>query len=258
MEVFIVYVIKSLVLPPGLMFLMILVGLLVLRKHAILGKSLMITGFGLLVLLSLPIVADFNMNLLQREPVLPESELRYPTAGAIVILGGGRIRNAPEYGHDIPHYRVLQRLRYGAYLQHHTRLPILVTGGVVFNNTDDSEAILMNDVLSNEFRAPATWLEGRSRTTWENAKYSREILKKHGIDTIYLVTTAWHMPRSVLAFESVGFKVVPAPTGYSKQEKKDVTLLSLLPDANALYTNRMFMHELFGILWYKLRYIREK
>src|SRR5580765_1139325 len=55
--------------------------------------------------------------------------LPYPPAEAIVVLGGGRYLDAPEYGGDTAGPSTLERLRYGAKLGRETRLPILVSGG---------------------------------------------------------------------------------------------------------------------------------
>ena len=51
-------------------------------------------------------------------------------AEAIVILGGGTRRNAPEYGGDTLGRLTLERVRYGAQVAKLTALPVLVTGGV--------------------------------------------------------------------------------------------------------------------------------
>lgn len=57
-------------------------------------------------------------------------------------------------------------------------------------------------------------LEGRSRDTYENALYSKEIAKPKKGETWLLVTSAFHMPRSVAVFRAAGFDVVPWPTDY--------------------------------------------
>ncbi|HUI20698.1 MAG TPA: YdcF family protein [Methylocella sp.] len=56
--------------------------------------------------------------------------------------------------------------------------------------------------------------EAKSRNTWENAVFTRELLKPKPGETWLLVTSAWHMPRSVGIFRRVGFPVVPYPVAY--------------------------------------------
>ena len=109
----------------------------------------------------------------------------------------------------------------------------------------------MQQVLEQEFNVPVRWVEGESDNTLQNAQLSYSMLKSAGINRIYLVTHAWHMPRSVRAFQSAGFQVVPAPTAYTTRYQTD--LLAFIPSAGALHDSRNFLHELIGMLWYQLK-----
>ena len=256
MEVLLIKTVQTLLLPPGLMILLMLGGYFLARRLPRSGKIMLFTGFGLLVLASLPFVANMNLRLLEGDTALTAEELAQPSAEAIVILSGGRNLDAPEYGHsDTVSMHSLQRVRYGAWLQRHTRLPILVTGGKVFDSSRPAEAELMQQILTQEYQVPVKWIEIHSRNSWENAALSRVILKEAGINRIYLVTQAWHMPRARLAFEAVGLEVIPAPTGFVGGESDAPLILDFLPSAAALMTNYYVAHELMGLVWYKLRYL---
>jgi uncharacterized SAM-binding protein YcdF (DUF218 family) len=106
-------------------------------------------------------------------------------------------------------------------------------------------------VLEKEFNVPVRWTEDTSDNTFENARNSYQLLQKTGIKRIYLVTHAWHMPRSVMVFQAAGFDVVPAPTAFTTHYQTN--LLSFIPDAESLDDSRIFMHELIGLLWYRLK-----
>jgi uncharacterized SAM-binding protein YcdF (DUF218 family) len=56
--------------------------------------------------------------------------------------------------------------------------------------------------------------EAESRTTWENAVLSFQLLHPRPDETWLLVTSASHMPRSVGTFRAAGWRVVPWPVGY--------------------------------------------
>ncbi|WP_247877914.1 YdcF family protein [Azospirillum sp. TSO22-1] len=56
--------------------------------------------------------------------------------------------------------------------------------------------------------------ENESRNTWENALFSRDLAGPKPGDTWILVTSAWHMPRSVGIFRRVGWEVLPYPVDY--------------------------------------------
>jgi uncharacterized SAM-binding protein YcdF (DUF218 family) len=256
MEVLLVKTIQTLLLPPGLMILLMLAGYLLAPHLPRTGKTILFTGFALLVLASMPLVARMNLRLLEVDSALPTTELAQPSAQVIVVLSGGRNLDAPEYGKvDTVNMFTLERLRYAAWLQRRTHLPILITGGKVFGSSRPAEAELIQQVLTEELQIPVTWIETNSRNSWENASFSQAILKETGITRIYLVTQAWHMPRARMAFEAVGLEVIPAPTGFSSRNGDAPLILDFLPSADALMTNYYVAHEWLGILWYQLRYL---
>ena len=94
------------------------------------------------------------------------------------------------------------------------------------------------------------WTEPRAMNTHESALYSSEILKAHGIRRVILVTEANSMPRAVRSFTHHGIAAVPAPSRY----------IHLYGNANDLWPgwdpialNEETVHELVGLVWYKLR-----
>ena len=255
MEVLLIKTIQTLLLPPGLMILLMLVGYFLARRMPRTGKTMLFTGFGLLVLASLPIVAKVNLRLLEGDTALSPTELAHPSAEAIVILCGGRNFQAPEYGGEDTLSRYpLVRARYGAFLHRQTQLPVLITGGNVFTTTTTSEAELMQQALVEDFHVPVRWIETNSRNTWENALFSKSILAQSKINRIYLVTTAMHMPRAKMAFEAVGLNVIAAPTDFTGHSGGVPGIMDFLPSAKAFHNHYFFMHEVLGIVWYKLRY----
>ena len=252
MEVLVGKIMETLILPPGLMIILIVIGTIIRFKFYRTGQSFIYTGVGLLILLSTPIASSLLMDTTQNYPALTEKDLKTLSAKAIVILGGGRYTDAPEYGQDTISKWALERCRYGAYLQRKTKLPILVTGGSVFTDRV-SEAELMKQVLEDSFISVVHWVEGKSRTTYENSIYSFEMLDKENINNIILVTQAGHMMRSVEAFEKAGFKVTPAPMGFVTKSERPF-YFQILPDAGSLRNSTFALHEWIGRLWYTLRY----
>lgn len=261
-----------LLLPPGLFIVLLAAGLVLCRwplsygtpRWPGIGYALLVTATLVLYLSSLPPVGNALSGLLEhRNPALvmrvqPTAvELAVGTITdapqAIVILGGGRHSQAPEYGTDTVNRLTLERLRYGARLARHTGLPILVSGGRPFGEAKP-EAALMATVLREDFNVPVRWEEDHSRTTWENAVDTRKRLAGTGIRRIYLVTQARHMPRAVLAFRAQGFRVIPAPTGFTTRDLHTPWLLDLLPQARALNNTSATAWEALGLLWYQLNY----
>lgn len=249
MSWFVTNLISAFLLPPLNLLLAAFAGLLLLRSRPRLARTLLAGSLALLWLCATPYFAERALHLLEEQSKTVNTQAQ--PADAIVVLGGGTYFKAPEYGGiDTVGTGSLLRLRYAARLQRETGKPILVTGGKPRGN-DSSEAQQMKSVLENEFKVPVQWTEDESDNTLENARYSYQLLQKSGIKRIYLVTHAWHMPRSIRVFQAAGFEVVPAPTAFTTHYQTD--LLSFMPNADSLSASSVFMHELIGLLWYRLK-----
>lgn len=239
----------ALLLPPGSLILVMAGGLALRRTRPHLGTSLTAGGLAALYVLSMPLTAHFLLAGWEHQPPVVTATRG---AAAIVVLGGSKSHDSPEYGGDTVSGATLVRLRYAAHLHRQTGLPILVSGGSP-EGSAQSEAELMQRTLQNEFSVPVRWAEGESANTLENARLSYRMLAAENIRTIYLVTHAWHMPRARLVFEAAGFTVIPAATAYIARYR--LTILDFLPNATALRDSALFFHEIIGIVWYRLRLI---
>lgn len=249
MSWFITNFFATFLLPPLSLLLLLALGIFLLNRRHKLAKPLIIAAFGLFWIASTPYFAEGALHLLEAKTTPLDTRLQ--NADAIVILGGGTYFHAPEYrGHDTIADPTLARLRYGAKLQRETGKPILVTGGKPLGNSD-SEAQQMRLSLEQDFRVPVLWTEDESENTFENAHHSFRILQQAGIRKIYLVTHAWHMPRAAEVFRHAGFEVIEAPTAFTTRYRTD--LLTFLPQAGSLYDSKIFMHEVIGLLWYRLK-----
>ena len=255
MEYTIDSVIETLVLPPGFILVVFGIGILIMRRRPLLARSLLIAGFVLFYLLSTPFVAGWLMQRLEIYPALVAAEIEAAPARAIVVLSSGRDRNAAEYGGDTVGPNTLIRCRYAAYLHRRTGLPVLASGGIP-GDAQTSLAQVMADFMTAEMAVGEVWIEDRSGTTYENARFSGELLRERGIDTIFLVTQSWHMPRAVGVFEEAGLRVIPAPTAFrgATSDEGRYVLGSWLPEARALARSYAALREFGGILWYGIRY----
>ncbi len=193
---------------------------------------------------------------------LPPSPL--PPAEAIVILGGG---TAPA---QFPRPMVEvedagDRVLYGAMLYRQGAAPlVVVTGGKLPWTATESNGARNMTALLTFLGVPqeAILLEERSANTYQNAVFTRQVLEPLGIRRILLVTSAMHMPRSVMLFEKQGFEVIPAPTDFrvtvsGVQKPLSETwpdwVLGLFPSADNLNETTLAIKEYLGILVYRLR-----
>jgi uncharacterized SAM-binding protein YcdF (DUF218 family) len=236
----------ALLLPPFNGLLLIGAGWGFRRSRPRIARGLIGSGACLLFVLSLPLVGESLLRSLEPEPL---DLHRAREAQAIVLLGGGRYLDAPEYGGDTVGRYTLVRLRYAARLQRETGLPLLVSGGRP-GAPGLSEGETMRRVLEQELNARVRWVEGESTTTRENAIFSASILRAAGVQRVLLVSHAWHMPRAVESFRRVGLEAIPAPTAFTRTR---LTPLAFLPNAAAMENSSNALHEWIGRFWYWLK-----
>lgn len=216
-----------------------------------------IAAFIIFWMFSTPIITQQFLDSLQNkfQPLQLNRLSKEKGKSAIVILGAG-IDNAREYkSKHVLSSMTFKRLHYAAHLYARSQLPIIVSGGNK-DNSADTEASLMSETLEESYHIKTKALENKSRNTEEEANYLVPILAAHHITTIYLVTHAWHMPRSIYAFSQVfkktGVEVIPAPTGYISLLSED-RLANYLPSLKALDASVYVLHEYLGLAWYHIQ-----
>jgi uncharacterized SAM-binding protein YcdF (DUF218 family) len=200
-----------------------------------------------LLLLATPFVAGhlaWSLSRGMRQAVV-ESGIDPPRA--IIVLSAERARSAraPEVGP-----LTLERLRAAAALARRTGLPLLASGGIT-GPEDPPLAALMGEALAADFAQPARWLERDSRDTRENAVLSARMLRAEGIGAAYVVTHAWHMPRTLEAFQRAGFTAYPWPVRADRPPSGRAT--DWVPRPDHLYMSWLALREWVGRLVYALR-----
>ncbi len=241
-------IIETIAIPPTSLVILIFAGLLLQRRWRGFGLGLAWVALIALILLGMPIVS--NNLLLTLETNLPTAAPADHPPLAIVVLGAEVIRSRSEQLGARPGPLTLERLRATVALARRTGLPILVSGG---STRLDNAAVgtVMAASLADDFRTPARWVEDELRDTWENARFSADILRREGITSIYVVTSPWHMRRALLAFRGTGLTVTAAPTPLDDPLAPNIT--DFLPRAGAGLIAYYALHEWIGYEWYKLR-----
>ena len=248
------YFIKQLLLPPGILLLLLALAWWFRRSRPRLAGCCFALGLGGMWLMSLPVMVEWGARALETAPPLAREDWSSLAqhADAIVVLGSGRERGDPAWGSDQPTGIGLERQRYAARLAKASGLPVLTSGGLHYG-TPPSEAELMAVSMRDDFGVTVRWKEERSRTTWENARMSAEILLPEGIQRVVVVTQAWHMPRAVWSFEKAGFSVVPAPVGFLGQDNAR-PLGGWMPEFKSVWQSGQLLNEAVGQVGYRLFY----
>ncbi len=93
--------------------------------------------------------------------------------------------------------------------------------------------------------------ENRSRDTWENAVFTKELVQPKPGERWLLVTSAMHMPRSVGIFRKIGFDVIPYPVDY-QTGGVPADFYGFRKPADALRVLESASHEWIGLAAYWL------
>ncbi len=211
-----------LALPPAPMLLLAAWGGWRLKQARRGGGSLLALGLVLAWLSATEATGEALSRLAGQPPLLTPAQvdsLKGQRDGAVLVLGGGVRREAPEYGMGRPKAVTAERLAYGVWLARRTGWPLGFTGGIGWTARElqQSEASIVSRVAQEDYGLPLRWAEGRSRDTRENAANTLPLLAQDGVRQVLLVTHEEHMARALRAFEaqaaSLGMRIVAAPVG---------------------------------------------
>ncbi|MES2946628.1 MAG: YdcF family protein [Pseudomonadota bacterium] len=246
-------VLTSLVMPPLLLLLLSLLGLLLALKRRRTGLTLALLAISLLWLISCHGMAVWlSRTILPQFAPLAVSQLKISDVQAIVVLGGGVLPEAPEYGVAQLSANSTARLRYGVWLARQSapaNLPIAFAGGLGWtasNMQKESEAEVASRSALQDYGVQLRWAESESRDTISNARRMAPLLQREGIQRIVLVTEAWHMPRSVAAFEGAGLLVTPAPMAFMSPVQN--RFIEWLPSGPGLQGSQQVLREWLALL----------
>ena len=171
----------------------------------------------------------------------------YTVADAIVVLGGGAMPRVDEDWSSDPTDTEATLVGFGLQLYRAGRAAhLLLSGG-------HGAAIHMASELEEQGVPSAALLtETRSTTTYQNALYSADILRRHDWHRILLVTSPMHMPRAAASFRRQGLRVIEAPSIGHEPGFHRVSY-GWRPRRAALYLSARCLHEYVGLWMYRLR-----
>lgn len=228
------------------------------------GPWLSGAGIALIWLFAMPFTSrQLIWGLEERSAALTPAMI--PKADVVVVLGGGlRPALAPRRGVEVGEGG--DRLLTGMRLLRQGKAPLLLTSGgrvsVTANDPAPPEAETAR-ALAIELGMPAQkiLLNPGSRTTAEEAEAIDALGRRRGWKRLLLVTSAFHMPRSLATFRRhTQLDVVPVACDYQLPSRVNYgqptlgnTIKSLLPDAECLYLSSIALKEHLGLLVYRLK-----
>lgn len=241
---------QSLLLPPGGLLVLMALGFAIRGICRTFGRLLVASGFVLFCLVSVDPVSDALIRPLEGAYPPLAAAPKDKKTDAVVVLGGG-VRDLAWAGVEAqPSEMSLERVVTGIRLARISHLPLVMVGGSGDPSKPDiREAEAMARAASGLGVSRRDLIViGKAQNTLESAAAARERLTGR---RIILVTSAFHMRRSVGMFRKKGFDVIPAPCGYLS-EQRPLTIRSFIPHAGSLYASHVALSEYLSLAWYTM------
>ncbi|WET50264.1 YdcF family protein [Chryseobacterium indologenes] len=159
----------------------------------------------------------------------------------IVVLGGGVVDiDNTEKLHTMSYSRMVAAYQlYHEYKKNNQPCKILISGKGT-GRTSEAE-LFSKDFKKMGVQDSDIIKEDKSMNTYQNAKYSSQILSKMAPSSLYLVTSGFHMKRSVALFQTFGMQPIPQASDFIDTE------ITVFPNSyNAAFTFVM-LKEVVGI-----------
>jgi uncharacterized SAM-binding protein YcdF (DUF218 family) len=207
------------VLQPSGVLLLLLLGAVGLNwaGRLVAARRCVVAAATLLVLSLTPLANVLSLPLEQR---FARADLAGAPVTGIIILGGSEDARVGRARHAHALNEAAERFTEAVALAR--RLPqarIVFTGGTgtLLGGFDTEAAIasvMLTDMGVGEDRIV---LESQSRNTWENAVFTRDLVQPQPGERWLVITSAWHMPRTMGVFAKARFPVEPWPVDFRTQ-----------------------------------------
>lgn len=210
-------------------------------------------GLGVLYLFSIEPVSNALWKALEAPPL---TSIKPDVVYDAVIVLGGMIddRAMAEYGRTEFNENVDRLLAGRDLLAENKARYVLLSGGD--GNPQGGEhpeaQVLQRQLIAWGVDPARIVIEDRSRNTRENAVESARIVRERGWRSLLLVTSAFHMPRSLGCFRAVGLEPDTLSVDF-RASTLQLAPASFLPRAGALDASTAALREFFGRVVYRAR-----
>ncbi len=226
-------------LPTVFIFVLILVGLILIlrKKREKVGKILITVGLLFYYIFSITPTTDLILIPLENQYGQFKEDKLFLT-DKIVLLSGSDQRLSEVL-------RIYnERLKLTG-----EKMKVIISGRNPLNSERNEAEEYKNYLRKQGIPSENITLEEESRNTAESAKNIKEILDD---EPFFLVTSAFHMPRSIEVFQKMKTNPIPAPTDFKAE--RNYGILDFFPGIDNFEKSDLALHEYFGILFYRLYY----
>ena len=241
------------ILPTNFLLLLGLVGaLLLLTRFFAAGRKCIVVSIVMLAICAFSPLG--NLLIYSLESRFPQWNESAGAPDGIIILGGP-IDADISVAHNVPVIRsAADRIVAGAALaRKYPNARVIFTGGspnLISNDAREADyAAMVFDSLGID--RSRLIIERRSRNTLENAEFSKALVNPKPGERWLLVTSAFHIPRSVGLFRKAGFPVEAYPVDWRTGDKSDLLWFSNTATDGLLRTD-IAVREWIGLIAYRV------
>ena len=236
--------------PLNYIFIFLLLALVFYRKPRF-GRTCIALALLLLMVFGTYPLPDIMVRYLESRYPLPS---QLPQVDAVVVLTGMLDLKASTLD-NLEFYDGVERILTGMQLvrnRYGQKLIIAGGSGDLYNQTVSEARLLKAFAINFGLPEEQILIDPSSRNTHENAINTKLLMEKHNIASIFLVTTASHLPRAMGCFKKLGIHPIPYGVDYHSPPSPEYRLSSFIPDVGALRKTSFVIHEYIGLLAYKL------
>ncbi len=242
--------ITSILLPPGCIVMMLLLSGAWLWRR----KLRWYASFNVFMALLLWMLSTDPVSRALLEGL--ESGLTMPSRihGDVIILLGGGINEGTQdlTGSGSPSDDMMARIVTAVRLHRSLHVPIIVSGGSAYAGRSPEAPVIRRILVDLGVKEGEVILESQSRDTVENALNCGRIIRRRSFRLPLLVTSAYHMRRSIQAFNKAGVPVTPLPAQFVTGKPLPFLWIDCLPGAGALLQSATALKEYLGLLFYRV------
>ena len=229
-----------------------LLALALLSRFRRLASCMLWVGMLVLGLLGFNAAPDVLLRSLEGQYTVPTLRQGDPYVGAIVLGGATGSSSIFKAHAQVPLGEAAERMTLPVGLMRKfPNLELIFSGGesrLLPTGTTEAElAKLFYEEMGVDMRRVT--LESKARNTRENASQVASLLGERCKQPWLLITSAWHMPRSMAEFEAVGCNVTAYPVDFRTGEETAWTEYSM---ADSLMAWQTALHEYLGMFVYRM------
>ncbi len=255
--IFMLYLVKifyAFIIPPGGIISLLILFNIYLYWKKIKGKYILSVITLLFYLLSTNFIAYHLVkpleNFYQNKSI---EQLKQDKNDVIIMLGGGAINVADIDGEGQVSGYVANRMITVMRLQKELDIPIILSGGKVFEDTGREADIEKRIFEGMGVDSKYLILENQSRNTVENVQNSKVIMEEYNFTKPLVITSGFHLPRAMEIFAREGIEATPYVADYQMSDELVFSIFNFLPNNGSLNTSCMAIREYLGILALKLK-----